>query len=480
MDTLPTLDELMPSTREGVSGALSSSRDALEACPPRRPSSGSRGEMSLTETGQPPHAGDYAQLANQVTVELAGSLNTRRTVLRLFGLLQPGLADWAIVVVIGALKDRLAVYGGHDPGFVGTIASRTTENLGIGRVLRSGQSELLPVSVEHLTIDGLGSMIPHTALRAEAAGLLPADVLGLALTARGTTIGVLVLVRSADRGFAAEDVALAEQVADRAAIALDSARLYEERSQVASVLQAGLRPPALPAIRGVRLAARFRTAAEHMDLGGDFYDVRGSGDDWLLVLGDVCGKGVEAAVLTGRVRQSIHTAAYFDRRPSEILAALNDVLRGPVPSLLVTVACARLRLAGDGQTATIDIAVAGHPAPLILRKGGTVDQPDVSGMAIGVHPGSRYHEETVRIERGDALLMFTDGVDEARGVDGLYGIDRLIGFLPAYAGADPEVLCEAVEQDVVEHLGGRAHDDIALLAMRCGGPWGRDRRAVRP
>ena len=418
--------------------------------------------------GQLSGVGDHDRLVNEVTVELAGSLNMRRTVLRLFGLIQPGLADWAMLVMISTLRDRFVVHGGQDPKFTAVIASSATDDLAVGHVLRSGQTALLPVAIEHLRSDSLGSMIPHAGLRAEAARLLPADVLGLALTAGGTTIGVLVLVRGPDGGFTANDVELGERVADRAAMALNSARLYEERGHIMSVLQAGLRPPTLPTVPGMRLAARSRMAAEHMDLGGDFYDVHGSGDDWLLVFGDVCGKGVEAAVLTGRIRQTVHTAAYFDRRPTEILTALNDVLRETLSSPFVTVVCARLRPAADGRSATMDLAVAGHPAPLVLRKDGTVEQISVRGAAIGVSSDLRYREQTVRIEFGDALVMFTDGVDEARGVDGFYGEDRLIKLLPAYAGADPGVLCEVIEQDVVEHVGGRAHDDIALLALGCG------------
>ena len=425
--------------------------------------------MPRTEAGGRMPVEDYARFADEVTIELAGSLNLRRTVLRLLDLIQPRLADWAMLVMTGPLGDRLMVHGGRDPGFAAVVASRGAADLGVGRVLRSGQTELLLVGAGHHAIDGLGSLIPHASLRAEAAALKPTDVLGLALTARGTTIGVLVLLRGSGRGFTAEHVALAEQVADRAAVALDSSRLYDERSKVASVLQAGLRPPALPEIPGVRVAARLRTAAEHVDLGGDFYDVHGSGDDWLLVLGDVCGKGVEAAVLTGRVRQSIHTAAYFERRPPELLAALNDVLRDTGPPPFVTVACARLRPAPDGRSATVDLAVAGHPAPLILRRDGTVEETQVAGTAIGVTAGTRYRSQTVRIERGDVMLMFTDGVDEARGSDGFYGMDRLVDLVRSYAGADAEVLCEAVERDVVEHLGGRAHDDIALLAVGIGG-----------
>ncbi|HWO68440.1 MAG TPA: GAF domain-containing SpoIIE family protein phosphatase, partial [Umezawaea sp.] len=315
--------------------------------------------------------------------------------------------------------------------------------------------------------EGLDTMIPHPRLRDEAVGLRPADVLSLALTARGSTIGTLVMIRGAGRGFPDDDVEFAGQIASQASIALDSARLYEERGRVASILQASLRPPDLPAIPGARVSARFRPAAEHLDIGGDFYDIHGSADDWLLVLGDVCGKGVEAAVLTGRARQSIRMAAYFDRRPSAVLKALNNVLCENDSSRFVTVVCARFHPSPDGSSAEVDIAVAGHPAPIVVHSDGVVDQVEVAGIAAGVVPDVDYTEVRVRIEAGDTMLMFTDGVDEARGSDGFYGMDRLLGLLPDYAGAGPVALCEAVERSVVEYLDGRAHDDIALLAVSC-------------
>ncbi|PPK67514.1 SpoIIE family protein phosphatase [Actinokineospora auranticolor] len=405
-------------------------------------------------------------LTAEVTTQLAGSLNLRRTILRLFALVRPGMADWVMLAMADDSSSRLSLFGGKNPTFSTAVHRAEAEDLGLTRVLRSGRSELLHV-VDTGHADGLDSMIPHDGLRSEATALRPADVLGVALTARGSTVGVLVLVRGAGRGFTEEDVALAEVVAARAATALDSARLYEERTRVASVLQSGLRPPVLPRPDGLRLAARFRAAAQHLDIGGDFYDVHGSGDDWLVVLGDVCGKGVEAAVLTGRARQSVRTAYHFDRRPGGVLAALNAVLYEEDSDRFVTVVCARVRPAADGRSAEVTLAVAGHPPPLLVRADGSVVETEVAGTVAGVLPDVAYTETALRLESGDTLLMFTDGIYEARGPDGCYGMDRLRALLPAYAGASPAVVCEAVERDVVEYLGGRAHDDMALFAVSC-------------
>jgi hypothetical protein len=168
-------------------------------------------------------------------------------------------------------------------------------------------------------------MIPYPKLRAEAGERRPGAVLGLGLTARGTTLGALVIVRGHGRGFDDDEVAFAERIASRAAMALASARMYEERSLIASELRHRLRPATLPDIDGVRLAARYRPAAEHLDIGGDSttYAQATTG----LSLGDVCGKGAKWPV-DRLTRQSIRTAAY-DRRPTAVLGALNSVSMRP-------------------------------------------------------------------------------------------------------------------------------------------------------
>ncbi len=408
-----------------------------------------------------------SQLLEDVSIGLSGSLNLRRTALRLLTTIRPRLNDWGMVVLPGDTPGALTVVGGDDAGFHAVISAGAVDELGLRRVLTTGSTELRHIGVGDDAEADLASMIPHPRLVAEVATMRQADLLAVGLTARGTTIGALVLIRCEGRGFDDNDVTVAQRVATSAAMALDSARLYEERGRIASVLQRSLRPGSLPDIEGVRLAARYRPAAEHLDVGGDFYDVHGRGDDWLLSLGDVFGKGVEAAALTGRTRQSIRTAGYFDRRPDVVLGALNSVLFDERTREFVTVVCARMRSADGGRLA-IDVASAGHPAPIVLRAGGRVEQLDVYGAAAGMIGDVEYQPVSLHLDAGDTMLMFTDGIDEAMGADGFYGLERLLAFLPAYASADPEVICEAIEQNVLDYLDGRAHDDIALLAVSCG------------
>jgi serine phosphatase RsbU (regulator of sigma subunit) len=414
-------------------------------------------------------SGNPADLARILDNELSGSLNTRRTVLRVLDLVRSQLADWAMLALAEPKGPNLQMYGGADPTF--SASTRHTDSVTILRqVMEGGQHELLHVDLSvdpHAALEGL---VPHPRMREEVAELRPADILAAPLSARGAMVGALVLARNATSGFDPADLALVQELCSRSALALDSARIYEDHARVTRVLEDSLRPPALPRIPGLDVAACFRSAAAHLAIGGDFYDVHGSDDDWLVVLGDVCGKGVEAAVLNGRARQSIRTAARFDRRPSRILSTLNDVLYEDDSDRFVTVACARVRpRAGTGRF-RVDVAVAGHPAPMLVRADGTVEQPDVTGRLAGALPNpDGYREVTVEIGPQDTLVLFSDGIHEARGERGLYGLDRLRTLLSRYAGTGAATVVEAVERDVVEHLDGNGHDDMTALAVSVSG-----------
>ena len=212
-------------------------------------------------------------------MNLAGSLNYRRTVLRVLSLIRPAIADWAALVMPDNRTGGLEVHGGDDVAFTEVVPRSVVDGLATDRVLRTGHRELLHfgfdrwAAPDRLRRAGMFGIIRHPRLREQVDALRPADVLLLGLTARGATVGVLMMTRGQGRGFDDDEVAFAERVASRAAVALDSARLYEERARVASVLQRSLRPPALPEVGDLRLAARYRPSAEHLEIGGDFYDV---------------------------------------------------------------------------------------------------------------------------------------------------------------------------------------------------------------
>lgn len=403
---------------------------------------------------------------DDVEFALNGSLNLRRTVLKLLSAVRPVLADWSVLAMPDHRTGGLALYGGADVAFATVISRSSVIERGMDQVLRTGQRVHRLIGKDESATD-IATRLRHAGLATELAELTPVDVLVLPLTARGSTTGVFVLARAAGRRFDDDTIGEAERLAATAALALDSARLYEERGQLAAVLKRTLRPPQLPQLNGFRVAARYRPSVEHLEVGGDFYDVAGAGDDVLVTLGDVCGKGVDAAALTLQARQTVRTAAYFDRSPASVLNALNSVLCEQKASGFVTALCARVRTGPGGEGAQADIAAAGHPAPILISANGHVEQVEVSGIAAGVKPGVLYRPATVRLQRGDTLLLFTDGVEEARRDELFYGVPRLLNILHAYGGAGGDVICEAVERDVLEYLDGDPHDDMALLAVTC-------------
>ena len=187
-------------------------------------------------------------------------------------------------------------------------------------------------------------------------------------------------------------------IAAQSAIAIENARLYQERTRTAQTLQRALLPPHLPQIAGLELAAGYRAAGEGNEVGGDFYDVFQQGDgSWVLVVGDVCGKGPQAAAVTALARYTLRAHAVAGLRPSYMLARLNDALLRQRAPGFVTVALARLDLHERG--ATVELATAGHPLPIVARDGtagpvgdvgtplGIIEQPDLPEVSLELVPG---------------------------------------------------------------------------------------------
>ena len=219
---------------------------------------------------------------------------------------------------------------------------------------------------------------------ATPAGLGTARSVVVPLRARGRARGVLAAGFD-DLGSAedAEALALFEDLARRAALALDNARLYAERDQVARTLQRSLLPGALPAVPGVELAGRYVAAGEGNEVGGDFYDCFATGGgDWALVIGDVCGKGAEAAALTALARYTLRAAAQHTRRPQAVLLELNDALLRDAARLPLLHGPVRLADAAGGRR-TVSLATGGHPLPLVLRAGGEVETAGSPGTLLG-------------------------------------------------------------------------------------------------
>jgi serine phosphatase RsbU (regulator of sigma subunit) len=239
----------------------------------------------------------------------------------------------------------------------------------------------------------------------------------------------------------------------------------EGLARLAQTLQQSLLPPQLPSIPGIQIAAHYQAAGDGIDVGGDFYDVYESArNDWSVVIGDVCGKGSEAAALTALVRYTIRAAAIQTRRPRLVLRLVNDAVLRQDPEQFCTVAYARVRPDADG--ARVTVCCAGHPLPLVLRSDGTVESVAVPGRVLGHFPELQSVDRMVRLGPGDMLLLYTDGLTEARSPEGFFGEERLHELLRSCRERNADDTVKRIERSLESFHGGRPRDDVAFVVLR--------------
>jgi sigma-B regulation protein RsbU (phosphoserine phosphatase) len=238
-------------------------------------------------------------------------------------------------------------------------------------------------------------------------------------------------------------------------------------------LQSVLVPRALPDTEGLGFAARYRVGDRRNDVGGDFYDAFEIGDDeWGVMVGDVCGKGPDAAALTGLVRHSIRAAVVRDSRPIQVLSQTNDAVVGQIDDFrFCTATYMSVRRTTEG--ASVVVSSAGHPRPVVVRADGRTEMLDCSGVLLGVVRSPSLVEARLDLFPGDAVVLYTDGVTEARGEGGLFGDERLVAVLAGAAGGTADEIASALDDAVrAHHRGGE--DDLAIVVVQAtaaaGGP----------
>jgi len=410
----------------------------------------------------------FAFLA-EASALLAASLNYERTLAKVARLGVPTLADWCAVDVLeadGSIR-RLAV-AHMDPEKV-SLANRMRRRYppedagaGLGKVLRTGRSELLPQigpdDLETIAFDQDHLKILRT--------LGITSGMWVPLTARGRTLGAITFASSdSGRIYGASDLSLAEELGRVAGVAVDNARLYEERSNIARTLQRSLLPPRLPEIAGIEVAARYRAAGEGTEVGGDFYDVfevgRGA---WAIMIGDVCGKGPRAAAVTGLARHTLRTASMSEWRPRRVLLMLNETMVRDQVDEYCTAVFARFTPAGKHVRVTL--ACGGHPPPLFVGADGRVEVAGQPGTLLGIFPDPELATAVIDLRPGDALLFYTDGVTESREPGVGLSEEALGKLLAARAGSSASDLADAVEKAAVAAQPGGPRDDIALVCLR--------------
>ncbi|MEV7802287.1 SpoIIE family protein phosphatase [Microbispora sp. NPDC088329] len=243
-------------------------------------------------------------------------------------------------------------------------------------------------------------------------------------------------------------------------------RSEAEARELARTLQRSFIPPALPRIPGLQVAGAFRPAGDGDLVGGDFYDMYETDAGWALALGDVCGKGVEAAVVTSLARYTLRAAPIREPSPSAVLSALNRTLLHERAGRFVTAVYGQLVPADHHFRLTLSLA--GHPPPLRAR-GDAVGEIGRPGNVLGLLPKVRLTDVEVELAPGDAVLFYTDGVIEARGGEGLYGEARLRHLLSASRGMEADGIADAVVNEVVAFQSGLPRDDIAVVVLKIPG-----------
>ncbi|MCM3922481.1 SpoIIE family protein phosphatase [Frankia sp. AiPs1] len=399
---------------------------------------------------------------------LAGSLDLGHSLALLARLPVPRLAQWCAVYLHRENADPKLWSAAHaEESMAGALGTAAADPGGV-----------LMAAVRSASGDRMHSL---TAFGGPA--------LVMVLKARRRVLGVLALGRPEGNAFAADEIDLLADLARRAAFAIDNARLYSRQVELAGTLQAGLRPPDLPMIEGLDLGSAYGAAqSAGLDVGGDFFDLLWGPLGWTIAIGDVCGKGAEAATVTGVARAVLRLLTGRGTDLGEVLLELNRTLRDAASSnphgqgRFCTLAAASITgpasppdppPTGDPQAAGIRLRLflAGHPQPVVLHADGHASLVGRPGTLLGVLADDEvsFPGIDVTLRAGESLVFYTDGVIEARDGRDLLGEDRLLAAVAGCAGLSAQGIADRVLATAERFAGGNLRDDVAILVARVPG-----------
>lgn len=418
-------------------------------------------------------AGKRAEFAQRLLAQagdvLGSSMELSDTLQQVANLCVPGLSDWCTVSIPNEHAELRAVAVAHsDPRKVALAreaAERYPSSLdspgGAARVFREAKPEWVNYITDEMLVASAQDEEHLRTLRSLSLGA----VLMLPITAGGRSVGVLSLISAeSGRRFGDDDIGLAQELARRAGVAVENARLYTERSTIARTLQASLLPDELPVLPDWRSATLYRPHGDESDVGGDFYQAVRLKDAWLLMVGDVTGRGAPAAALTAFMRHTLRAAA---RMSGSAVVALDELNRELVnrPDLSLCTAVCVVLPDGDGPA---EIISAGHPLPVLLRDGGA-REVGAFGPMLGAYGDERWKPMPVDVRPGDVLVLYSDGVLDTVGPGGRFEAGRLQRALAGAHGAQDAV--GRLDRALSEFQVGDQEDDIAVLAVeRLGTP----------
>ena len=398
---------------------------------------------------------------------LGASLDYDRTVQRLTELVVPELADWCTVSVPGDDGYMQTVAVAHtDPAMVEwawSLQSRwrtpVDDPTGAPAVVRSGKSEFYPDIPDELLVRSAKDDEQLETLR--RLGMTSAIVVPVVSGLR--TVGALTLISAArGRRFTEAELELAEELGRRAGAAVENARVFSERSRIAMTLQAGLLPPRLPDMDGWVARSLYRPAGEESQVGGDFYDLFPTAAGWMALIGDVAGRGPAAASLTSMARYTLRTAGTLVGSPGIGLARLNESLRERGGTALCTAATILFQEEEGAAQATASVVCAGHPRPYLIRAG-VPEEIGATGPLLGAFEDGHWPPVRVDLDPGDIIVLYTDGVIDARGADSRFGEERLAQTIDG--ARSPDEVVERIRSALDEFEVEEGRDDTAVLAI---------------
>ncbi len=296
------------------------------------------------------------------------------------------------------------------------------------------------------------------------------SLISVPITDGMTSYGALTLARTAGEGrFEIADLGLAEELGQHLGVAIRVDRMFRHRAAVAEALQSSLLPATLPEVPGLDLFAAYQPASEGLEVSGDFYDVFPVPGGWAIVVGDVCGKGQEAAAMTAAARHAIRVLAHWNPDPVDVLVRANEVmLAGGFEDRFVTAKLAYLRW--DAGRLRVALASAGHPGPALVRPDGRVDVLSGGGLPLGLFPDADPHAEELQLGEDDLLFFYSDGVTEARSPDMRYFEDSLADELAGLAGRSAAETARMVQSLVTSFSQDELRDDMTILVAKVKAP----------
>lgn len=411
---------------------------------------------------------DRHRFLSEVSAALARSLDHQSTLAEVVRSAVGVLGDAVVVHLVagdGQVHQVAAAY--HDPDLA-DLAERFRVRQatagtppGVAQVLRTGRSFVQEAFDEEL-LRAVAQDDEHLTLLSR---LQPRSVMVIPLLSGPEPIGALtVIALTPTRVFDEHAVSLAEELGRRVGSTVANVRLYERERSVAQTLQRSLLPRELPEVVGLELAARFHAGGEGMEVGGDLYDVFPIGPvATALVIGDVCGKGADAAARAAQFRYTTRAVSGPELDPATVLALVDAKVQETDAKGERFCTAAYVRAERRGADIACTAASAGHPLPLVVRTSGVVEEVPCAGPLLFVLPDPVHKVAAVTLHVGDALVLYTDGVTEARGADGWFGDERLRALLTSCAGRSADEIAGRVTEAVLEFGGGSATDDVAVL-----------------